>query len=258
MLARGASQGFFVNQGLLRKTSTGGATNFQLEFTNAGTVEILSGSLEGTSKYVQTAGSTLVPVGRTMAASSLDLNGGVIEIAGSFVGTGSATIDGGTLTGDGTVQVNTFLTFDPGTIAGNLSLTGRLINGGLLTPGNSPGKIDVDGDVDLTTDSSFDAELAGLAAGTGYDQLTATSPVSLGGSLNVLLTPGFLPQVGDSFLLIDAETTNIFDTVSLPIGFQWQLETDPVVLSVVDILPLFADGFEDGTTDAWDAVVPVP
>ncbi len=262
VLSRGASQGFFVNQGLVQKTSSGGITSLQLDVSNAGMVEILNGALElkgGTGRYLQTAGATWVSKGQTLIASSLDLEGGFVEIDGELIanaaGTGVVTIEGGMLLGSGTVVMNTLSTVDSGTIAGNLQLIGNLTGGGFLAPGNSPGTLDFDGDVSLTAASSFVVELAGLAAGTNYDQLTATGLVSLGGTLNVQLTQGFRPQVGDSFLLADANTTGAFDLLELPAGAAWQVSNDPVVLSVVVSSPIFVDGFEDGTTEAWTATV---
>jgi uncharacterized repeat protein (TIGR01451 family) len=203
--------GTFNNAGTFQMTGgTGNAVT--VPFNNSGTVSANAGTLSFTGVYTQPAGS---------GASTL-LNGGSI--------TASATglnINGGTLGGTGS-------------ITGNVSVT----TGGLLSPGFSPGTITLNGGYTQSNTGSYLVEIAGLAAGTQYDQLSLTNNniATLGGTLNVALLNGFTPAAGDSFTIVTCvavqringtfATTN-FPT--LPNGLTWNItyNTNSVVLSVV-------------------------
>jgi hypothetical protein len=74
--------------------------------------------------------------------------------------------------------------------------------GGHLAPGSGgPGTL-VSANVTFAAGSTFDVDINGTTPGTGYDQLTTTGTVTLGGAtLNVSLG-SFSPHIGDSFTLI--------------------------------------------------------
>src|SRR5205085_771232 len=91
----------FNNAGTVRKATGAGEANFNLPFTNTGTVEVQTGTIRFGNSYTQTAGLTF-------------LNGG------NFASNSTMSVQGGELRG-------------AGTISGNLS------NGGTLNPGTSPG-----------------------------------------------------------------------------------------------------------------------
>lgn len=69
----------------------------------------------------------------------------------------------------------------------------------------SPGTMTITGDYSLDSGDLF-VELAGLGAGTGYDQLIVTGDVSLAGDLT--LDVGFTPGLGDTFTIIDNQGAN--------------------------------------------------
>ena len=258
--ARGAGQGFFDNQGLLRKTAAG-TSIFELDFITSGSVEIDAGALEyrapGTGRYEQTAGSSQVAVGAELIATTLDLSGGTLRVDGELKGNAGpvpqATITGGALTGDGTVRATNLTTSSAGTLGGTLTIDGNVLSGGILAP---TGLLDVDGGLTLQAAGTFTAQLAGTTPGTEYGQVASVSTATLGGALEVRRAPGFLPQIGQSFTLLDAPTLGSFDTVMLPTGYQWQVTEDPVVISVTGSFLIFADGFESGTTASWSASSP--
>jgi hypothetical protein len=47
-------------------------------------------------------------------------------------------------------------------------------------------------------------EIGGLTAGTQYDRLVVSNTATLGGSLTVVLTNGFVPSAGNSFVVLQA------------------------------------------------------
>jgi uncharacterized repeat protein (TIGR01451 family) len=58
----------------------------------------------------------------------------------------------------------------------------------------------------------------------------------LAGTLRVDLIDSFVPNLGDSFLVLDGDTTGGFATLDLdplPAGRNWQAATDPVIVSIV-------------------------
>jgi uncharacterized repeat protein (TIGR01451 family) len=135
-------------------------------------------------QFLAEVNTVTVPVGQSLAASA----GTIALTAGTFLVDGSATSpivvgNGATLGGTGATQAVT-------------------VNaGGTLAPGDSPGIIRT-GDLALTAGGSYDVELDGTTAGTGYDQTQVNGTVGLGGAtLNVTL--GFTPTFGDAFTIID-------------------------------------------------------
>jgi hypothetical protein len=82
---------------------------------------------------------------------------------------------------------------------------------GLLSPGQSPGKLNIKGNLWLASESELKIELAGTEQGVGYDWLevqnTATGSVGLHGKLMAHLLNGFQPQATQEFNIITSEGT---------------------------------------------------
>ena len=138
---------------------------------------------------------------------ALALSGsGKLTLSGSNGYSGGTTVSGGTLkvanaagsaTGSGPVTVDAGATLSgSGVIAGPLEIAGE------LGPGDSTEILTVNNQVTFEPGSAFNAVVSGTTAGSGYDQLKTTGPVSLAGSLN--LTFGtFTPAVGDILFLVN-------------------------------------------------------
>ncbi len=72
--------------------------------------------------------------------------------------------------------------------------------GGRIAPGNSPGCLTTSA---ITIAGTYDAELGGTTACSGYDQLDVTGGVNLAGAtLNLSLYGGYLPQTGNQYIII--------------------------------------------------------
>jgi fibronectin-binding autotransporter adhesin len=134
------------------------------------------------------------------------LGAGTLTLAGNNSYLGSTTVSAGTLkvnntigsaTGSGTVTVDS-----GATLAGSGVINGSVTIAGTLAPGNSTGILTVNNQVTFQSGSTFSAEVFGLAAGSGYDQLTTTGPVSLSGSL-ALPFGSFTPTGNDILFLIN-------------------------------------------------------
>ena len=61
----------------------------------------------------------------------------------------------------------------------------------------------ITGDYTQTATGAFDIEIGGLIAGDNFDQLVVNGAASLAGTLNVTLINAFVPEVGDSFLILN-------------------------------------------------------
>ncbi len=100
-----------------------------------------------------------------------------------------------------------------------------------MSPGDSPGILTINGNYGQLAGGTFFAELAGLTAGTQYDQLVVNGSAALDGTLDVVLLNGFMVQVGDRFVLMTFGTgTGQFSTLDLPalsVGERWLLHITP-------------------------------
>ncbi len=178
----GGETEFFTNNGSFIKNGTGTITTMDIPFTNNGTVDVVAGSL--VFQQGMDNGENAV----------IDLGGGTLD-PGDTLNLES----GDSLIGSGTLAAN-------------------LVNAGTVSPGNSAGIITVDGDYTQAVDGILEIELGGTEAGTDYDQLVVTGAATLQGTLNVTLLPGFTPQAGDTFFIVDHITsgTGNFSVENLP------------------------------------------
>jgi fibronectin-binding autotransporter adhesin len=163
------------------------------------------------------------------------LGDGTLTLAGANTYTGDTIVSAGMLkfantsgsaTGSGSVMINA-----GATLSGTGTISGPVTIGGTLAPGNSPGILTVNNKVTLQPSAIFNAEVFGLAAGTGYDALTTTGPVSLAGSLS-LSFGNFTPTGNDVLFLVNntgtSDTTGTFqyvDDAKLGTfnGFDWYI-----------------------------------
>jgi len=172
----------FTNNGSFIKNTAGTTTTMDIPFTNEGTVDVIAGSLIFQQGMENGEGAVV------------DLGGGTLDPGDELI-----LESGDSLVGSGTLAAD-------------------LVNGGTVSPGASPGIITVDGDYMQAIDGVLAIQLGGTTPGTGYDQLVVTGAATLQGILNVSLINEFAPQLGDSFFIVDHQTsgTGNFTTVTLP------------------------------------------
>jgi fibronectin-binding autotransporter adhesin len=199
-----------------------------------------TGKVQGHAIYVGTNGSTgtidqsgadsQVLVGDIMGLGNGGtynmrdgtLNAGALNNQGNFNYTGGAA-NIGTVENTGTFNVNvTSMNISRGftQLAGILKGSGQIngnvtINGGTVTPGNSPGTLTINGNYTQGALGTLLIELGGTQQGKS-DLLSITGSASLTGTLDIDLYDGYKPTVGDSFdILIANAILGIGDT-----GFQ--------------------------------------
>lgn len=142
--------------------------------SNAGTVDIRDASILTVSgDYTQTGGTTNV----ADPAAALNI-GGVLSLAGgTFTGLGTVT----------TPQVS--------------------VGAAALSPGASPGRLNLSANLTMSGESTLDIEIGGTGQGTTYDLLNASGSAALGGAtLGVSFFGGFENSVlaTDTFTILAA------------------------------------------------------
>jgi hypothetical protein len=191
----------FTNDGTMRKTVATGSTRISPLFVNNGSLEARSGVLTFIGGFIQYDGRTLLDGGDIEGDRPFEFRGGRLQ------GTGTAT--------------------------GTVSIVGATVE-----PGLSAGILTVVGTYSHSTDATLLVELGGRVAGSEHDRLDVEGEAILGGTLDVVLTDGFVPSLGDSFVVLQASSVQgtfaVVNTPTLPGGEGWTVTyTDTAVTLTV-------------------------
>jgi autotransporter-associated beta strand protein len=175
--------------------------------------------------------------GAVKVGSSFYANAGTVELSratgndydgGTTVNSGTLLVSNtsGSATGTGAVTVNT-----GGRLIGSGRISGDVLvnSGGSISGGATVGVLNT-GNLSLASGSALEVQINSLTAGTGYDQISVTGSVTLGGDLAITLD--FVP-VQDSlfFLLLNDGTDAITgvlgghaqgDTFAMA-GYNWRI-----------------------------------
>ncbi len=142
-----------------------------------------------------------------MGADGVAPHSGGLTLTGNVVLLSDATISANSniLSVDGTLTANGHtltVTADGTSSVMGSGTTGNVVvaKGGTLAPGHSPGCLSTG---NLTVTGTFQAQLGGIDACTGYDQVKVTGTVDVtGATLGAELFGDFLPAKGQTFELI--------------------------------------------------------
>jgi Tol biopolymer transport system component len=208
----------------------GGLTNNSMLAVSFGTTDVLGDVFNSATATIAVAGNSNVTFYDDMT------NTGTLN-----VNTGSTAVFFGALAGDGNVG------------GGNVQALGDLL------PGASPDTMSFGGNLVLGALTNLELELAGLAAGSQYDQVHVAGQWSLDGTLEVVLIDDFTPSAGDSFDVLNwGMLSGTFDNLILP-TLAGTLEWDVSNLYTTGVLAVAASGLpgdfnQDGSVDAADYV----
>ena len=176
-------------------------------FTNNGTVTLgtdsganVQQSIGGTSPF-NNYGTITIPNGHTLYTSK------------GFSDFGTTTVNGGTVKTDNKFFIQSGKLGGPGAVTGS----GAVENNGTIKAGDAPGILNLSVPLTLDAGGTVIAALNGTQAGTQYDQISSTSSVALGGTLNLQFGNGFSPSPNNSFTILSfASSTGSFATVVTP------------------------------------------
>ncbi len=150
----------------------------------AGSVNVMAGAIVNDGAIVANFADSYTQPGEIAGSGSLTKTGtGTLTLSGTSSYTGATTVNGGALLVNGSIAASSGVAVAAGALiggAGNLPST--VINGGTLSPGNSPGTLTVNGNLTLNPGSTYLAEIQGASA----DRVNVTGTASLAGSLRIV------------------------------------------------------------------------
>ena len=192
----------------------------------------------GGQAILDTEGYAVTLAGPISGSGNLTkIGSGTLALTGSDTCTGPATISQGKLIVDGWLA-NLAVSVNGGALGGTGYLSsGTVGTGGILAPGDPLGVLHVSGNLVLASGAAMDYEL--VAPGSGYDHLEISGQATLNGTLNVNLSSGFTPSLGQSFDLISGATTGKFAKINLPSlqrGLNWDT-SDLYTTGTIRVVP---------------------
>lgn len=239
--------------------------NNNLDFTNAGTViadRPVGVRIDASDEFLNTGtlraatGSSL-----TILTSAFDTTGDVvIESGASLVRHGTYFQTAGSTHVDGTLQLQSGGTVlvEGGTLSGNGTVTSTVtLNGGATAPGASTGTLSITGHYTQSLDGTLEIEIGGTDPGVTYDRLAIGGNATVAGTLAIRLVDGFEPAIGQSFVILTANSVNgllgCIDADPLRAGyFRVVYGPGSITLTVVTTPPLFGDLNQDGIVNGGD------
>ena len=247
-----ASSPLSFDGGTLQTTGSFSMTRNVTLNANGGTIEVapggnlaVDGALDGAGVVTKTGRGTLSLNGDAAAYTGpIDVNDGILLVNGNASSAPVTISADGTLGGDGAV--------------------GSVVNGGRVSPGNSPATLNVFGDFTQHAEGVLVMQLAGEdGPGVDYDHLAVRGggAASLDGTLEVSLLKDFSPKERDTFEILTAAggVTGTFANENLPSlssGLSWNVVYGASsVLLEVAAAGLAGDYNANGLVDAADYVV---
>ncbi len=184
------TQGFISGHGTLIGSS---ASQGGLGHVNTGTFAFSSGNTNVYGDVQNNTTGRIVTSGGSVTTFHDDVLHNGVEIRTS---SGASTVFFGSVSGAGAFTGAGLVQFE-----------------GDLRPGNSPANVQFAGDVEFSVTARLVSELGGVLPGDEYDRLTVQGQILLSGQLDVQLINGFIPNAGDTFMIIDNQGSgSVFGT----------------------------------------------
>ena len=174
------------------------------------------------SPFITTESDVTATINATLAgAGGITKEGvGTLILNGANTYLGTTAIDAGSLIVDGSIASAQALVNAGGLLGGGGIIGGDLTNGGIVSPGHSPGSLGtltVNGNYTQTANGTLRIEIAGTAPGQ-FDLLAVGGHASLAGTLQLIRLGNFQFQVGDklSFLTAQGGVSGTFSPIQNP------------------------------------------
>lgn len=225
--------GAYSSLGLRQDKSWGGdiptVTNVP---SRTGSTYISAGSFSGA------ANRSTAPLPETGKDDTVYVDGQVTGL------TGEQTVDAAIIGDGGTLEMP-----DSGTLTTNDGITVDQGQGAFTT--------EFEGDFSQSTDGTLMVEIGGYIQGKEYNFIHVTGSTSLEGSIDVSLIDGFLPNLGDAFTIMTADSGITIGEAGLSIvgdgRFSWRIvdgkslqivsATEPAVFVLLAVAAILLAGF---------------
>jgi parallel beta-helix repeat protein len=176
-----------------------------------------------------------------------------VYVSAPGTGANDETIQGGINAADPDFIVNVEGGIYTGSVNVNKAVT--------LSPGDSPAKVTINGNLTMGASATLAMELDGATAGSGYDQLVVTGTVSLGGA-TLDASRSYDPELGTVFTIINGANpvSGIFHDLAghdLVEGATVTVNQVPFIISYLggidhnDVTLTLAAPAEDWANDNW-------
>jgi len=221
----------FDGTGAMQSVDGDNHWNGPIQIVSATTVGVWSGTLHlggiisssGPHPQLTKLGAgTLVLEAASTYAGNTTVAAGTLRVANT---SGSATSAGNVIVSAGTALAGT------GNIAGQVSVSPL----GTLAPGSSTGILAM-GRLTLEAGAVTTMEVGGVTPGAGHDQIQVTFVANFDGELRLTLTNGFVPALGDEFVLVTYGTHlgafHLHNLPALPPGLFWAVDYGPTSMRV--------------------------
>ena len=254
IITNGGTGGSPAGRTLFSDSSDGGTAraitngNGSFDISGLTTAGMEIGSIEGSGNYF--LGSKTLSVGGNNLSTTVSgviqdggfvggtggsltkVGTGTLTLTGTNTYTGTTTVNAGSLIVDGSIASAQTLVNAGGLLRGHGSLGGNLVNSGIVSPGDSPGTLTVNGGYTQNSGGTLRIEVAGLAP-SQHDLLAVNGHASLAGTLQLIGLGSFKLHVGDevTFLTANGGVSGMFGTV------QNQFATGTLVKAQIVDLP---------------------
>ncbi len=153
--------------------------------------------------------------------------GCAFTVNGQFTQTGNGEFEMGRTCVNGTLT-STAATLDiqGGALEGSGTITNNVQSNGWVRPGTSAGTLTITGNYAQAEAGTFYVELGGTAPGQS-DRLQVNGQATLAGRLVVMSIPGYVPQIGDHFTILNCGSRSgefTVETGSPGIGLVYQTD----------------------------------
>ncbi|MCP4043357.1 MAG: hypothetical protein GY731_15605, partial [Gammaproteobacteria bacterium] len=210
---------------------------------NDGMVASSGGTLTVWPTTFSSNGTLLANTGSILAVNLTNpfSNTGIIDLQGGTVSTNKDLTNaiGGTIQGVGSINLNGF----------------DLINDGIIAPGNSPGRLTINGDLLMNPGSVTNVEIAGTdPVAPEFDIIDVTGSATLDGTLNITHFGGFTPTPGDGFKIITCGVacTNDFTAINPPATYTYVGIPGAQNYNLINSLPGAILWDNEAGTGMWD------
>jgi hypothetical protein len=183
-----------VQRKMISSSQVTGKGTIAFTGSDSSTISAPPNKSQGTLVISKSAGGAKVRPVTQLTADTISIASGDLQLSGQQV-TASVSNGGGVISGNGTVQGN----------VSTLKKTPNRTKVPRISPGNSPGLITIEGDLELDT-TELDFELLGKTPGTEYDQIKVIGGVKIDNDVTLNLTADSIPDF--EFVIIDNDGTD--------------------------------------------------